>query len=236
MDRLEPGELPSREDGPEELEMDVGDIEAGPADAEGFVPLRMRTSRGDIALRYYRVPQVNDARRGVIWVGGAGGGFASPARDLYPRMAIALTTEGIASLHVSYRQPRSLDESVLDVLAGLGYLQGEGIEELCLVGHSMGGAVVIQAGTASGGVRGVATLATQSYGADLAAELPEGCGLLAVHGADDDILPPRCSEAVYRVAHEPKRLRIFEGAGHSLDEVADEVEHALRGWLRERLG
>jgi hypothetical protein len=35
----------------------------------------------------------------------------------------------------------------------------------------------------------------------------------------------------YCLAHEPKRLQLYQGAGHGLEEVAEEVEHLVYEWL-----
>jgi poly(3-hydroxyalkanoate) synthetase len=63
-----------------------------------------------------------------------------------------------------------LCESVLDVIEGIHFLEQQGIESIGFLGHSFGGAVVIQATTAavssSDTVRTVVTLTTQSYGAE----------------------------------------------------------------------
>lgn len=226
LDQLDEGE--EGESQVEELDMEVFDITAED-ERDDYIPVTMRTSRGDIACRYYDAP---DAQRAVIWVGGVGGGFDSPANDLYTRLSRDLQTEGIASLRIEYRDPSDLEECVLDVLAGLGMLESEEFDALALVGHSLGGAVVIQAGTASDDVRAVVTLATQSYGAaDVVEDLPEDCALLLIHGADDTVLPPSSSEYVFSLAHEPRRLVIYEGAGHGLDEVADEVTQAVREFM-----
>lgn len=216
----------------EELDMEVFDITEDEA-RDGYIPLTIETSRGDIACRFYEVPNAVSA---VIWVGGVGGGFDSPAKDLYPRLCADLQARGIASLRIQYRQPTELEECVLDVLAGLGVLGSEDINALALVGHSLGGAVVIQAGTASDAVRAVVTLATQSYGAaDVVDDLPEDCAILLAHGSADPVLPPESSEYVYSLAHEPRRLLIYEGAGHVLDEVADQVTEAVREFLIAQL-
>ncbi|MBF6589675.1 MAG: dienelactone hydrolase family protein [Ktedonobacterales bacterium] len=211
--------------------MEVMDVQQESA-REGYLPLTFVTSRGDVACHYYAV---TEPRRAVIWVGGVGGGFDSPANQLYPRLCRDLQGEGVASLRVRYRHPTNLEESLLDVLAGLGWLENEGVEALALVGHSFGGAVVIQAGTASETVRGVVTLAAQGYGADAVAELGPECGLLLLHGTADTVLPPEGSRLIYQMAHEPRRLILYDGAGHSLDEAADEVERTVRAYLLERL-
>lgn len=223
------GDTPGENAG--EIEMQVDEIQQGPAQ-DGYTPLTMRTSRGEIACRYYALPE---AKRAAIWVGGIGGGFDSPADDLYPRLCRALTAEGITSLRVRYRQPTNLEECLLDALAGLGYLEHEGIEALALVGHSLGGAVAIQAGTASESVRAVVTLATQTAGAQMVGELPPDCGILLLHGTADTTLPARCSEDIFGLAHEPRKLVLYDGAGLGLDAVAAEVEREVRAWLVERL-
>lgn len=39
----------------------------------------------------------------------------------------------------------------------------------------------------------------------------------------------------YNLAHEPKKLKIYENAGHSLNEVSDEVYSEVKQWLKENL-
>lgn len=213
------------------LEMLIDDFEVGTA-REGYAPVRARTSRGDLHFRYYGAP---GATRAALWVGGVGGGWDSPAQDLYPTLARELTGSGIASLRVRFRHPGRLEECVLDVLAGLGFLAREGIDGAALIGHSFGGAVVILAAVQAQLVRSVVTLATQSYGAECVEALPEGTSLLLLHGSDDPVLPAYCSEHLAERAHEPKRLVRFEGAGHCLDEVASDVHVTVRDWLLSAL-
>ena len=126
-----------------------------------------------------------------MWVPGAIGGWHSPALGLYPRLAEEFTAEGIASLQVHYRHPAHLEESLLDVLAGLAYLEEEGIQTVSLTGHSFGGAVVIQAAAVSPLARTVVALSTQAYGADPVGALAPRCSILLVHGTVDEILAPR---------------------------------------------
>jgi predicted esterase len=106
-----------------------------------------------------------------------------------------------------------------------------------LVGHSFGGAVVIQAAVeASDIVSTIVTLATQSYGAaEAVSKLKQGTSLLVVHGADDKVLPVYCSEHVYEQAHEPKRLNIYKRTGHGLDEASEDVYDLLYGWFVNKL-
>jgi alpha-beta hydrolase superfamily lysophospholipase len=89
---------------------------------------------------------------------------------------------------------------------------------------------VIQAAMLSPLVQTVITLASQSYGADFAAQLAPQCSLLLLHGTDDQILSPNCSRYLYAIAQEPKRLILYPGARHSLDGVSDQVSQAVYDW------
>nr|WP_199306720.1 dienelactone hydrolase family protein [Anabaena sphaerica] len=211
--------------------MMVQDVKVAPQQGEYF-PVKLITSRGSIHCRYY---PVNSAEKAVIWVGGVGGDWDTPAQGLYPRLCEELRSQAIASLRVRYRYSTELEESILDVLAGLTYLQDEGIKYLALVGHSFGGAVVIQAASQSPDVRTVVTLATQAYGTEPVAELATQCSILLVHGVADQVLPSYCSQRVYQLALEPKQLIIYPNANHGLDEVKDEIYQLVKNWLIEQL-
>ncbi|PWC33108.1 dienelactone hydrolase family protein [Azospirillum sp. TSO35-2] len=199
----------------------------GIADAEGFQPLSLETDRGPIEARYYPAAGANLA---ALWVGGVGGGFDTPARGLYPRLCADLTTDGVASLRLRFRDPRDLEEAVYDVLCGLSFLGRQGIHHVALIGHSFGGAVVIQAAASNrGAVCTVITLATQGYGTEPVHDL--SCPILLIHGEADEILPPSCSIHVHRKAHDPKKLVLVPGTGHALDEAAEAVCREVRDWL-----
>lgn len=213
------------------LEMLVHNLEVEPI-REDYHPVRLVTNRGNIESRYYKVP---GARCGAIWVGGVGGGWDTPANGLYPQLCQELMGEAIASLRVRYRHPTILQESLIDVLAGISFLESEGVNAIALIGHSFGGAVVIQAAAIADTVRTVVTLASQSYGATPAAKLAPRCSILLIHGTVDRILSPTCSEYIYSLAQEPKRLILYEGADHGLDEVAEEVDRVVRDWIVENV-
>ena len=166
----------------------------------------------------------------VVMVGGVGGGFDSPARDLYGRLVPDLQAAGVGALRLAYRWPTDLDESVADVRVGVAVLAERGVERIALVGHSLGGAVVLPAAVAEPAVTAVATLASQSSGAEAAGALA-GRDLLVVHGSQDGILPLRCSVWIHEIAGQPKDLIVYDGAGHGLDEAADELHQLLRRWL-----
>lgn len=219
-------------------EVRVGDpVEEG-ADGRAYTPVFVATSRGEIAMRYYPAAGATaGATAGAIFVGGAGGGWDTPVCGrLYPGLCHRLPTDGVTCLRVRFRRPADLPESTLDVLAGVAFLRSEGVRHVGLVGHSFGGAVVIQAAAASDAARTCVALSTQGYGTDPAAELAPRCSLLLAHGTADEVLHHRCSEHVYKIAGQPKKLILKAGARHGLDEWADELPAIVRGWLRAELG
>jgi pimeloyl-ACP methyl ester carboxylesterase len=186
--------------------------------------------------RYYYA--CKDAKKAVIYVGGIGGGWDSPARELYPKLSRKVISNGISSLRIRYRHPTYLDECVKDVIAGIKFLENNRIQSVGLVGHSLGGAVVIKAAAVSTNiVKTVVTLATQSYGAvEPVSELGQkGCSILLIHGTDDDVLSPTCSSYIYSKASNPKHMILFEGARHGLDEAADEIYRTIYQWLLDHL-
>ena len=196
--------------------------------------VKLDTQRGEIVCRYYSSNTHNPASVAVVYLTGVGGGWGTPAIGLYPRLCCSLARIGIDGLRVRYRHPTDLLESVFDTLAGIAFLRKEHrIKAIGLVGHSFGGAVVIQAAVqASDIVCTLVTLATQSYGAaHVISKLKHGTSALMIHGSDDKVLPAYCSEEVYQKAHDPKQIVLCEGAGHGLDEVSEEVYELVYDWL-----
>ncbi len=181
----------------------------------------------------------NGIRSAVIFVGGAGGGWDSPARGLYHSLSVRLSKDmGISSLRVRFRHSTDLDSSVKDVLAGIEYLtKWEKLTSIGLVGHSFGGAVVISsAALVADTVRTIVTLSTQSYGTEGISKLKEGqCAVLLIHGNNDDVLSPYCSIYVHKKAKVSKQLIIYDSASHSLDEVADKVHQKVYEWIIRNL-
>ncbi len=198
-----------------------------------FLPITLINKDEHVTnCRYY---PVKGSKKGVILVGGIGGNFDSPAKNLYPKLAIKLSQEGINALRVQFRYPTDLEESVQDVLVGAEFLNSEGVLALGLVGHSFGGVVVIQASTKLDTAKAVVTLATQSYGGDVVADLPAHTSIMLIHGSDDETLSPQNSSRLYDIAREPKELHILEGNGHGLVESADEVFRLVYSWLIKKL-
>lgn len=191
----------------------------------------INTSRGNIFSLFHPTRTMDAA---VVWVWGAGGGVTGPAGGIYIRLAEKLVGEGIASLRLDYRWPNDLYECVLDTLAGVTLLLGVGFKKIALVGHSFGGAVVIAAAPYNDKVVAVAGLSSQSAGAQRVSEVAPR-PLLLVHGSDDAIIPVRASQFIYDLAQQPKELRFFEGAGHSLTECREDLDELLFAWLKEKL-
>ena len=189
--------------------------------------LRLRTNRGVIECRLHRAAAGDAA---ILWVFGAGGGLGGPAGGLYPRLAEQLRPSEVTSLRLDYRHPGSLKECVLDVLLGVGYLASEGKNRVVLVGHSFGGAVVIMAGASSERVIAVAALSSQTSGTEAVSALSPK-PLLLIHGTHDEMLSATCSRDLYGRAKEPKKLILYEGCRHGLDQCREELNRDLRKWL-----
>ena len=210
------------------LELTITDVRLG-ARADGYHPVVLRTSRGEVQLRHY---PVQGATVGVVFAGGTGGGWDTPGCGrLFPDLCEALQADGITALRVRYRYPSNLEESTLDVLAGVYFLDGIGVGRLALVGHSFGGAVVIQAAANVESVAALVALSTQSHGVEPLRDLPMGCSSLFLHGEADEVLPPACSRFAYRLAPEPKRLSLYPNVRHGLDEAAPEIRAEVREWV-----
>jgi alpha/beta superfamily hydrolase len=194
--------------------------------------LALLTNRGALPCRYHAV-DAGDAA--ILWVFGSGGGLGGPAGGVYQRLGCELVTSGVASLELAYRHPGQLTDCVADVLIGCAWLAQQAHKSrLVLVGHSFGGAVVLQAAAYRQDVIAVAALSSQTAGTgDIAALAP--MPLLFVHGERDDVLPDTCSRELYERASEPKELILYPRCGHGLDECRDQLDADLMRWIGERV-
>lgn len=192
--------------------------------------LHLRTSRGPIPVILHAA---ENASRAILCVCGAIGGFDGPAM-LYPRLGLIMPHTGIAVARMNYRQPNEFDECVLDTLATLTFLKGMGHNRAALIGHSFGGAVVINAGTLSPVVTTVVAVSSQLAGAHVVGELAPK-PLLLIHGTADTILSDECSRMLYQRAGEPKMLKLFDGADHRLGGRGDELFTVVQGWIESRM-
>jgi fermentation-respiration switch protein FrsA (DUF1100 family) len=189
--------------------------------------LGLVTDRGTITCRFHRADEGDAA---ILWVFGSGGGLGGPAGGVYTRLGEQLQERGIASLELAYRRPAHLVECILDVLVGLAWLEREGRTRVVLVGHSFGGAVVLNAAAESDLVVAVAALSSQSAGVgDLAPLSPRP--LLFIHGGDDEVLPAAGSRQLYARAGEPKELILYPGCRHGLDQCREQLDVDLKRWI-----
>ncbi len=213
--------------------------DAGAAKRDDSLPatraVALPSGRGQIRCMYDLATGPESA---VIMVGGGDGGLDGPAEKLYPDLAQDLQGWGTGALRLDFRIhrfPGDIEEAVHDVREGVRFLTGEGYRQIGLLGHSFGGAVMIEAAADDKSVASVATLATQTAGAQRVAELAPR-PILLVHGLADVRLTPECSRLLYRLAGEPKRLVLLEGATHSLRQRREEVRRLLADWFAETLG
>jgi fermentation-respiration switch protein FrsA (DUF1100 family) len=193
---------------------------------DGAEDLTFETNQGTNRARYHAAPGSASA---VLWVFGAGGGLGGPAGGVYERLARRLTPNA-ASLQLDYRHPGRLASCVSDLLLGIEYLKSQGHSRVALVGHSFGGAVVINTALASTDVIAVAALSPQSYGVgDVAQVSPRP--ILFVHGEEDEVLPFTCSVTLFRQAQDPKALKLYPGCRHGLDHCREQLDQDLQDWL-----
>ncbi|AKB82425.1 hypothetical protein MSBR3_1847 [Methanosarcina barkeri 3] len=214
-----------------DLECLALDVKREQKDLYEFVMIE--TSIGRVDCAYYKAEGTD---KGVIMVTGVTGDFDSPADNLYPRLSADLKDIGISALRIKFRNPTRLADSVLDTLVGIEFLKSENIMNLGLIGHSMGGAVVVQAAFNEENVKTIVTLSTQGYGIDPISILPKNTSVFLIHGEEDEKLSPDISVQAYELAHEPKRIEVMDAkAGHELDEVADDVYVQIRDWVLKHL-
>jgi dienelactone hydrolase len=173
------------------------------------------------------------ARGAMVMAGDAGGGLEGPA-GLYGPLAEQLQKAGIMALRIDYREPNDLRESIYDVLAGIEAVRQQGAERVALLGWSFGGAVVITAGVASDLVVGVATIACQNFGAEMAPDLSPK-SLLILHGTGDLEMPDQYSRDMYARAREPKELVLYSGGDHDLARHTRLALDRLYAWSKSLL-
>ena len=181
--------------------------------------MEIYTFEGLLSIWWHGEPDATDV---VLMMGGASGGVLGPGRALYLELGRRMATEGRAAMAVDYRRPGDIDRCLLDTTAAADLGVRNGAERFCLLGHSFGGAVAIQAAVAMPGhVAGVITYSTQSAGCEGASQL-DSVPLMLIHGERDSILGPENSRMVQMIAGHGD-IRTFPGADHLLVEVADEL-------------
>ena len=199
-----------------------------------FECLELTSDKGVIHAKFSNPPLSTAA---VLMVGGGDRGFDGPASAIYPSLAENLYGKGVAVLLLDYRIhsfPGNLEEAIHDVLVGIHHLLKMGIDNIGLVGHSFGGAVVIEAAVREPMISSIISLASQTAGA-LNVKQISPRPILFVHGLDDIRLPPDCSRYLHSIAEEPKELVLFEGATHSLRQCREDLLILLFEWFEKNL-
>lgn len=200
----------------------IGQTTVGP----NLQRLTFHTTRGDFnALAHLK----KGVRQGAIELGDRGTGLDGPG-SIYPQLANELLDQGIGSLRLACRSPGDCAQSAIDVLLALQYLDDEGIRDVVLVGWSFGGAVALSAGSLGKTVRGIAAISTTDV-ADCCLRRLHSRPLLLLHGDCDRVSPVEVSRRVYFRSGEPRRLIVYPGAGHSFDEVRDQLRNDLKNWV-----
>ncbi len=186
----------------------------------------LNTQKGPINMRTYLSPK---AQLGVVFVGGVGGGFDSPAQRLYDRLGASLPLKGVSAVHLSFRNTTEFAQTVHDVRAAVSFLEKSGHTKVVLIGHSMGAASVISAASFEPSVVALAAMSGQPYGANRVRSL-QSRRLLVVSGLLDVVEPPCWSSAIYKEAVANKEMVHFL-ALHNLDECGDQVYDRILGWI-----
>lgn len=226
----EPQDLPPSE--PHDLSAEFGalvhqEVELAP----GLVHHEWYTMQGLLTALWHGDPAASTV---VVACGGAMGGLLGPDSGLYQRLGERLAEGGRAMARVSYRRPNDLTASVEDLMEVAGLAVRQGAERIVTMGHSFGGAVAIQVGSAMAGTcAGVVTFATQSAGCEHAGRL--GAPLLLFHGARDRILPPMCSEVVHDLVGDGSELVILPEVDHLMAELNGQLDDRLVQWVTDRL-
>jgi hypothetical protein len=199
--------------------------------APGLTHLEVYTLRGLLTLLWHGE---RDLSRVLVTCGGGMGSLLGPADALYHWLGVELAAQGIGTIRVGYRKPNDLARSMHDVAASCDLASRAGGRRFVVMGHSFGGAVAVQAGIVLGEhCAGVVTLATQSAGCEMAAELG-ATPLLLLHGTNDEILPPETSNVVQQLAGHGE-IVLLPGTGHLLTESADEVRARTLAFVTEQL-
>jgi len=196
----------------------------------GQTRVLLRSTSGDIEGIFHRA----EGSTGVIWASGSLGGLDGPSFGIFETLSTTLIKHGISSLRLDYRLPGDFDQCVHDVLVGVNFLKENGVDNIALVGHSFGGAIVIMAATMSTEVKAVVGLSSQIHGTHQVSELSPK-PLLLIHGDRDRNLSVRSSWHIFQRAKEPKEIVIYKGSGHFLRECHQELYELLKSWLIAKL-
>ncbi|KAH3328609.1 hypothetical protein KXW13_000582 [Aspergillus fumigatus] len=174
----------------------------------------------------------------VVLVSGAGGGVSGPG-SIYPSIADKLALLlGIPSIRLDYRRPARTEYCSADIVASFTYLREHfNSTTFVLIGWSFGGSPCFTVAAQDDRVRGVATVASQTantVGIKRLSPRP----VLLLHGTDDKVLSPACSETLYREYGNtgPREIRLLPGDDHGLTRHSTEVEKMIFEFAAKTLG
>lgn len=202
--------------------------------ADEFRILTLPTEYGPMEARLF---DAGATKSGAIFVGGTADGFVSPANGLYGRLGFELARSGVSCLWVRYRRiegAAGADGASEALRVGIGALAGRGIARIGLVGHAQAGAAAIRTAEIAREVKAIVALAVENNEMSWA-PTPSPRPLLLVHGTADEKATPSASVEIFRLAREPKELRLIDGAGHEFDESPGTVHLLVRAWLERWL-
>jgi fermentation-respiration switch protein FrsA (DUF1100 family) len=203
-----------------------------------FTDLTIPTADGERLHAWWIPARVSPARAHVVFFHGNAGNVSHRIEH-----ALALTAAGLDLLLVDYRgygqsTGRPSEEGLHhDARASISALRAGGEVDpgrLVYMGESLGAAVALRlaleepplACVLQSGFTSLRDIAREHYPAAMASLAGEAypsitriprlrTPVLIVHGAQDEIVPVSHARALFEAAHEPRRLRIVEGAGHN---------------------
>eukprot|EP00928_Gymnodinium_smaydae_P095396 TRINITY_DN819_c5_g1_i1.p1 TRINITY_DN819_c5_g1~~TRINITY_DN819_c5_g1_i1.p1 ORF type:complete len:639 (+),score=134.93 TRINITY_DN819_c5_g1_i1:85-2001(+) len=162
----------------------------------------------------------------------------------------------LLAVHLALRRAIDADPSLVGDGAAAGDREGgaraAGARRLgiCLVGHSLGGAVVLAAarlllrllpelrekmGGVSVDLLGVCTLAAQERGGIEAAAALGSIRKLFLHGSADAVLPYQVAERLHEAAPPPKEMAILPDGEHDFFTYKAHVLSRVRGFIADTL-
>ena len=197
----------------------------------GLTHHEIRAGTGLLTLLWHH----SDSENLIVTCPGALGGLLGPSDGLYAYLGDVMARAGMANvIRLDWRHGNDIGSCTQDVLMTLDLATGVGMRNAALIAHSFGGAPAVRAaGTRGGVVVGVATLATQSAGCEMAGSLTR-VDLLCVHGDADKVLPVGCSQQVAEAGNGVAVL--LNGVGHGFEECPTELRQILSQWLAKLFG
>ncbi|KAJ5660385.1 hypothetical protein N7507_006836 [Penicillium longicatenatum] len=190
----------------------------------------------------YQAQSYNQADKrtsAVALVSGAGGGVSGPG-GIYPSLAdkIAILLS-IPCIRLDYRIPAETKSCAADIRAAFDHLHEKyGAQKFLIVGWSFGGSPCFTvAAEEPSRVQGVVAIASQVAGTE-GIKLLSPRPLLLLHGEDDSVLAPSCSETLYHQYGDggDRRMRLFPGDDHGLTKNAVLVEQKIFAFAAQCLG